>query len=117
MIGFAAGELGPPIQRVIPDGVYVIVSSLNESKAIDISGSAQTAGAPATLYDIHGGANQQFFIQQDKQDGCYTILNLNSWKCLGFTGDVSSGAQIFQNDFINTDNQKWILKLTTDGYI
>ena len=69
------------------------------------------------LNDGSGESNQILFSNFDPSDGCYTFVNINSYKSIGVKNSQdNAGTQISQYNITNADTQKWRIIPTGDGY-
>ena len=83
----------------IPDGYYVMVSKLNNAKAVDIQGAYKDNGTCAMLYDRHSGDNQIFYFER-LSDGTYRIKAKHSGRYLEVrNSSQANGADVAQWDW------------------
>lgn len=73
-----------PCEDIIPKGWYEIVSSVDNSFALDISGGSLSSGANVQMYSRNSTLAQLF--QFEYVNGYYRIVNAKSGKCLDVTG-------------------------------
>ncbi len=98
----------------IGDGVYTIVSKLDDQKVLDISGGSMNSGANLQLYENNGTDAQKFIIT--KTGDTYRITSLNSGMTLDIAGgSIQSGTNVRQYFNNNTAAQRWVLRHTGDG--
>lgn len=98
----------------VKDGVYTIVSKLDDQKVLDISGGSMGSGANLQLYKNNGTNAQKFIIT--KTGGTYRITSLNSGMTLDIAGgSKKSGTNVRQYFNNNTAAQRWVLRHTGDG--
>ena len=98
----------------IGDGVYTIVSKLDDQKVLDISGGSMDSGANLQLYENNGTDAQKFIIT--KTGSTYRITSLNSGMTLDIAGgSIQSGTNVRQYFNNNTAAQRWFLRNTGDG--
>jgi hypothetical protein len=98
----------------VKDGVYTIVSKLDDQKVLDISGGSMGSGANLQLYENNGTDAQKFIIT--KTGGTYRITSLNSGMTLDIAGgSKKSGTNVRQYFNNNTAAQRWVLRHTGDG--
>lgn len=110
----SAGQSG--YAQSLQDGLYVIASSLDQFKTIDIAGGSGKAGANAQLYSANGSNAQKFQIAWNSEGSYYTIRNYQSGKYLDVTGGSSQdGANIQQYDGNGTNAQKWYIVPAGNG--
>lgn len=105
------------IQSLILDsGIYMISTSLNENKVLDVSGGSLQSRANIQLWDNADVSNQKFVINYSG-NGEYTIRALHSSKVLDVQdGAKDPGANVQQYEDNGTDAQKWYIESTGDGY-
>ena len=102
----------------ISDGLYVLESKLDSSKAIDVFASSMESDANIELWTKNGENNQKFKIEKD--GSTYKITAYHS----GLSMDVheassASGTNIKQCLFWGENNlaQKWQFQDAGDGYV
>ena len=102
----------------ISDGVYVLESKLDSSKAIDVYAGSKDSEANLELWTKNEKLNQKFKIERDGDT--YKISAYHS----GLSMDVdeaspASGTNIQQYRFWGENNpaQKWIFQDAGDGYV
>jgi len=79
-----------------------IKSRRRDNFCIDVPGWSKDNGTQMTMWDCHGGENQQF-----KMDDKQRLVNKNSGKCLDVSGGSGAGATVVQWDCHDGNNQKW----------
>lgn len=100
----------------IEDGVYIIVSAIDENMVLDISGQSKDDGGNVHLWARHSGNSQKFSIS--KNGDYYSIVNVNSGKALCIKGDSNkSGANVHQWRIHSGDSQKWKFEFKSGGYV
>lgn len=105
-------------QASISDGYYLIKSSLDLNKALDLADWHTDNGANYQIWDSTSKDNQLFRIYKDKT-GFYHIENVFSEKSLDATdGSVISGTYVQQwaSDSSNRNQQWKIIKQKDGGY-
>lgn len=102
----------------VPDGLYVLESKLDSTKAIDVFASSMESDANIELWTKNGENNQKFKIEKD--GSTYKITAYHS----GLSMDVheassASGTNIKQCLFWGENNlaQKWQFQDAGDGYV
>ena len=102
-------------EQTIANGVYKIVSNLDDTKVLDVaSGSTQT-NAKIQIYAANGTDAQKFKIEYGS-DGYYSIINQKSQKPVSTKeNEISLEGNIFQGSTVKSDAQKWIIRKNTDG--
>lgn len=101
---------------VIKNGIYSILSSLNDKKSLDIVNASKNSGANLQLWDSNFTDAQKFQVTY-AGEGCYEIKVICSGKYLDVEGaKKESGANVWQYDRNNTYAQRWIIKSDGNGY-
>lgn len=96
--------------QTIEDGDYVIETSLNSNKAIDLSAGSIIENNKIQIY-TKNETEAQFWSFKYDGNGYYTISSpLDNTKGLG-----KNGSRVLFNTITN-NNQKWIVKKIGDGY-
>ena len=99
----------------VEDGVYEIVSLINQNIAFDITDGSKENGAVIQLWQNVHAEQQQFMIKNDNE-GYYTIQSRHSGKYLtAGNANPNWGEKIVQQDEKNDDTQKWSFKKQSDG--
>ena len=102
-------------KKIISNGVYAIKSNINNNFVIDVTSDSIANGANIELWQFNGNNNQLFRFTYN-QEGYYTIKCLNSGKYLSIeNNNINKRANIIQDEFKNSDSQKWILKKCTNN--
>ncbi len=101
-------------EQTIANGVYKIVSNLDDTKVLDVASGSTEANANIQIYIGNGTDAQKFKIEYG-EDGYYTIINQKSQKPISTEGNISLGGNIFQGEQVKTDAQKWIIRKNSDG--
>ncbi len=98
----------------IDTGYYYILSNLDQSKALDISGASTASGANAQIYSFNKSGAQIYYVE-NYGNGLYSIMNKNSGKMLDVSG---AGTANFTNVWQYTDNgsqaQRWYIGASAD---
>ncbi|WP_244211064.1 RICIN domain-containing protein [Amycolatopsis kentuckyensis] len=82
-------------------------------KALDVNGSATTAGLQLQQWAVNGGTNQQWYLRATG-DGYYTIISHDSGLVVDVYGQATTdSAQVVQWTANNGPNQQW--QLTSAG--
>ncbi len=90
----------------VTEGIYVIKSALDTSKAIDIEGGSTSNKANVQLYDSNGTGAQIFKIEKVTASG-YVIKNMQSGKVLDVEGgSKASGTNVWQYYEHDGSNEK-----------
>lgn len=100
----------------ISNGIYKLVSALDNLFVWDIEGGSKLSETNLQLYMDNGTPAQQYsFIMQ--ADGYYSISNVNSGMMIDcYGGHKTNGTNIWQYDNNDTDSQRWRLIDAGDGY-
>lgn len=102
--------------NVFEDGIYRIVTALNDRKGLSISGESKDNNGNLELCDDNINDNQKFKVVQNK-DGSYTITALHSGKAIDVHfASKKCGANISQYEKNNTSAQKWYIIPCENGY-
>ena len=107
-----SGTSGEP---EIPEGTYIIRSSIDKDYVIDVANGSTANGANIQLYKYDKSTKQQFNVSY-LGSGLYKILAVHSNKSLDVK-DASAkiGANVQQCEQNKEDAQKWIIKDNQDG--
>ncbi len=106
-----------PVEK-IEDGIYVVSSTLNQNRAIDISGGVNSArnGTNIQLWSKNNTAAQRWQIKRDK-NGYYYVRNLQSGKYIDVDGaNDRDGTNIQAWSGNDSCAQKWRILKTKDGF-
>ncbi len=105
-------------ERVLADGTYLISSSLNRFRVLDVASGSSSNGARIQLYDSNMTAAQKFTFSYDEATGFYKIANAGSGKALDATdGKVDRGVKVQQWESNDTLAQRWQVEPSGDGII
>ena len=106
----------PGCTQVVPNGVYVIKSAMNQNYVLDIDGASDANGANAQLYEANGTGAQAFALTWS--NGYYAISNVSSGKYLDLeNGSNQNGANVQQQGTSIRDSARWSLVGNPDGSI
>lgn len=101
--------------KTIEDGIYIIESSLQKNKVVDVNGGADWNGANIQLWSRNDNSSQKFKINYEG-DGKYSIMALCSGKYIDAENNGNTqGTNVLQYEYTGADNQKWYIKEETDG--
>lgn len=101
---------------VIEDGTYIISSSLNRNKVLDIKSASCEDEANLQLWTKNNTDAQKFKINY-VGEGYYEIEACCSGRVLDVAGaENRCGANVWQYQKNNTDAQKWMIKRAGNGY-
>ena len=91
-------------EKYVEDGLYKIVTSLNQNIGLDIAEGSNENNANVQLWEYHGVSQEKFKLEYI--DGYYQILAVHSNKVL----EIKDNNNIVQNERqLSKDSQKWIL--------
>ena len=91
-------------EKYVEDGLYKIVTSLNQNIGLDIAEGSNENNANVQLWEYHGVSQEKFKLEYI--DGYYQILAAHSNKVL----EIKDNNNIVQNERqLSKDSQKWIL--------
>ena len=101
----------------VSDGIYMILSGNDTSKALDVEDYSLENQANLQIYDADSRkANQKFYISSIG-NGYYQIAALHSGKALDVAySNPFSGANVQQYSYHGLLNQQWELQDAGDGY-
>ena len=109
-------DAGSVDNATVPEGIYTIISALDNAKTIDISNASVDNMANAQLWETNGTSAQDFFLKSHS-GGYYTIINEKSGKALDVAnGIAASGTNVWQFECNNTPAQRWYLEDAGNGY-
>lgn len=96
----------------IADGTYEVLTLMDTTMAMDISGNSDANSASVILWSRNGQNNQKWLIEE--QGGYYSIRDAETGKGLDVFGDVhKSGQRCIMYTYSGATNQRW--KLTEVG--
>ena len=99
-------------QKSVEDGTYFISPKLNYNKLVDITGGNIISGGNVQIYQGNFGLAQKWYIKY-LGDGYYSILtDINR----NFALSIDSNNNVIIDNYINMDNQKWIIKKVNSSY-
>lgn len=102
--------------RTIEDGEYVIISALDNNKAVDIALSSRQNRANVQLFQRNGTQAQTFRIKYN-EDGYYSLMSKFSGKMIDVNfARRTNGTNIQQYQGNNTDAQQWSIVPAGGGY-
>lgn len=97
-----------PVEQLVQDGVYNIISSLSRNIAMDIYGAKTTTGANVSIWELHSNASEQWRIQYNASTDDYTLFSVLSDKALDvYDANMSNGSNIQAWDPNGTCAQRW----------
>ena len=102
-------------EKTIEEGYYKIVTGVNNSSVLDISGGSKEENANVQIWQDNN-VNQQKFEVTYLNNGYYKITALHSGKVL----DVADAGKtdltnVWQHTYNGTDAQQWMIQDTGDG--
>lgn len=87
------------IDEELEDGTYVICSSINENKVLDVDGGSTNPNANIQLYTSNNTVTQEFVVQKDKNTGFYTIASKKSGMRMTYSeGTLKNYSNVYQDD-------------------
>lgn len=99
----------------LPDGEYIVCSSMNYSFVLDVSGGSKENSANIQLYTSNMSNAQRWTVSHDEK-GYVTFTNVGSNKVIDVAGgNASSGTNIAQYVSNGTYAKKWIVAKRSDG--
>lgn len=104
-----------PTSQSITDGIYVITSTMNNNKALDVNQASKKAGANIQLWDRNNGNAQRFQVTH-LGGNQYSIVNVHSGKALDIDGNsTKAGANVHQWTWSGSNNQRFIIAPAKNG--
>lgn len=102
-------------EKTIEDGEYIINSSKDENKVINLKDGKTSNNTNVNIYQNNNVGSQKWIITYQK-NGYYTIKSkLNKNKCLDIAGaNFISDTNVQVYDCNNTDAQMWAIAKNTD---
>lgn len=102
-------------EQPIMDGIYKMVSAIDNNFVWDIENASTEDGGNLQLF-VDNNANAQKFIFTYDSDGFYIITNVNSEKAMEGVQNAEGAANIQQSTANGSDTQKWKLVPAENGY-
>ena len=97
-------------KRTLPDGVYHIVSAVNEKMGLDVNGAGTANNTNVQIYPNLSDPNQTFTVKY-LNNGYYSITVKKSGKALDAAGNGSyNGTNVVIYSPNNSEAQQWIIK-------
>lgn len=102
--------------KTINNGIYLIESSTDTSKTLEIPRSSLVTGEKLGVWNKNSTVNQKFeFTYRD--NGYYTISAVHSDKYLDISeGSKNDGAEVIQWNYHGGNNQQWKIQDAGNGY-
>lgn len=102
--------------KTIDNGIYLIESSADTSKTLEIPRSSLATGEKLGVWNKNSTVNQKFeFTYRD--NGYYTISAVHSDKYLDISeGSKNDGAEVIQWNYHGGNNQQWKIQDAGNGY-
>lgn len=102
--------------KTINNGIYLIESSTDTSKTLEIPRSSLVTGEKLGVWNKNSTVNQKFeFTYRD--NGYYTISAIHSDKYLDISGgSKNDGAEVIQWNYHGGNNQQWKIQDAGNGY-
>ena len=97
-------KLDNQIEKTVEDGIYEITSSLDSSKAFDMTDNSTSDGTQLQLWDSDGFIQQRYKITYNTS--YYTITAMNSNKVLA----INDNNQVIQKTASGDIKEKWSIK-------
>ena len=96
--------------RVLDDGIYSLVSTLNGTSAISLNGDKTADNTYVHLWSITNKPSQKYSIQYDKSTGYYRLKNLLSSKYLSAKSTtLKNGVLAVIRTKADNCSQQWII--------
>nr|WP_307848805.1 lectin [Microbispora oryzae] len=101
-------SVSPSASPSPPAGGTSAIRGVGSGRCVDVTGSSQSNGAQAQIYDCNGAANQQWTLTSSSE------LRVYGNKCLDVNGgSTANGATVIIWDCNGQNNQKW--RFNSDG--
>ncbi len=103
----------------IDEGIYVLLSGADNSRAVDVSGLSKTNGANVWLWEQYPQGAQKWQITYNRLTGDYTLTDLNSSKSLSITNkNGSMGNNVVINSQTQASNctTRWHFNKMANGH-
>ena len=102
--------------KTINNGIYLIESSTDTSKTLEIPRSSLVTGEKLGVWNKNSTVNQKFeFTYRD--NGYYTISAVHSDKYVDIReGSKNDGAEVIQWNYHGGNNQQWKIQDAGNGY-
>lgn len=101
--------------KTIANGRYIIQSSKDTKKVLDIKSGSKANKANVQLYKSNNSAAQKFIITY-RGNGYYSIINVKSNKSLDVkSGSTANKANVWQYTYNGSCAQLWIIKKNSNG--
>ena len=102
----------------IPEGVYNIVTAVNQANSLSVAGDLQGAGANAQTAPTAPSSWVQKWAITEAGGGYYQLRNLNSRMVLAIvSGSATSGANVGQSEAGSSVTKLWKAELTVGGIV
>ena len=102
--------------KVLPEGKYVIISALDQTKGLDVDNGGKTNATNLQLWTFTG-VNNQIFTLRYHTEGYYSLTDVNSGLSIHAQGSGSTnGTNLHMWNSENGANARWVIKKTADGY-
>ena len=110
-------KLGWIEDSYIPDGYYVIRSSIDPRYVVEVYGASLDACANLQLYKYHNGDNQIFYIKRVYGNYYIIIAKHSGMVCDAEKGGTANGTNLLQYPINGdgSDNQLWELIINSNG--
>ena len=108
-----------PVHAMTTGGTYTLVSALDTSLCVDISGGSTANGAKAQVYTRNGTNAQIYEAEVDESSQLVRLYATHSGKVLDANGASSNGTRVHQWEKASTESQWWLVErlgtATVDG--
>jgi alpha-galactosidase len=106
-------------QTTTPTPATYTMAARHSGKLLDVYNSSTADGADVVQWAANGQTNQRWRFQ-DAGGGYYTVVSVNSGKCLdvyGGTGATGDGVRVAQWTCHSGTNQQWRIQDAGSGYV
>ena len=103
-------------EKTVEDGIYKIVTGINNSSVLDIDGGSTANGANLQIWQDSNVTQQRFKITY-LNNGYYKITAMHSGKVLDVANAGTTNlTNVWQHEDNGTNAQQWIIKEAGEGY-
>lgn len=109
---------GATEKSAISSGTYIIQSSLENGKVIDVEAGSSSEGANVQLWTYNSTNAQKWEVEVDESTGLAIIRNVGSGKLLDVSGGkTGSGTNVWQYSSNGSNAQRWRIVSSGNGTV
>ncbi len=106
------------VKSTVSDGVYIIGSTVDTTKLIDVDGGSFDNGANVQLYTANNSIAQKWSVAYDDSNGYYVVSAAVSGDVIDIPGaNTSEGTGLWQYAKNGTAAQLWSIRSNSDGTV